>query len=392
MMMRKNIIHILMGILVCCGAIACTPMDAVDVARVAADPASAGRVAAEKAARYALDPRALAGDLKRFAEMLERFRRAVDETWGKDDAREPTTTDYVKYTHNYLSRATVEFDRGIITVETVDEDAPRESLKNAIVTTVLTPEDPRAVDLYSASAVSLGAEPFLFREVRDFDGKHIRWMWRAERFADELIKRNLTTRPGLKEGAMRLVRYVQFPMVADHLELRARKYAAIVKARAREYDISGNLIFAIMKTESDFNPFAVSRAPAFGLMQIVPTTAGRDVYTLIHGRDGAPSRTELFDPPTNIRYGSAYLHLLSARYLRTVTNKISREYCVIAAYNAGAGAVLRTFHADRDHAPDVINALSPGEVYSQLRHTIPKEETRRYLVKVIEAKKDFVNF
>jgi len=372
--------------------VACTPMDAVDVARVAANPASAGRVAAEKAARYALNPKALAGDVKRFAEMLERFRRAVNETWWEDDAREPTTKDYVKYTHNYLSRATVEFDRGIITVETVDDTAPLESLKNAIVTTVLTPEDPRAVDLYSASAVPLGAEPFLLGEVTDFDGKSIRWMWRAERFADELIKRNLKTRFGLDEEATRLIRYVQFSMVADHLELRARKYAAVVRARADEYNVSGNLIFAVMKTESDFNPFAVSRAPAFGLMQIVPSTAGRDVYALIHGRDGTPSQAELFDPPTNIRYGSAYLHLLSARYLRSIENPLSREYCVIAAYNAGAGAVLRTFHADRDQAPDIINALSPGEVYSRIRNAIPKDEARRYLVKVIEAKKDFVNF
>ena len=65
---------------------------------------------------------------------------------------------------------------------------------------------------------------------------------------------------------------------------------------------------------------------------------------------------------------------------------------MIAAYNAGAGNVLRAFDHDRDRAPEKINELAPLQVYKTLRSKLPGHEARRYLVKVMEAQKQFVNF
>ncbi|MBC8392581.1 MAG: lytic murein transglycosylase, partial [Deltaproteobacteria bacterium] len=62
------------------------------------------------------------------------------------------------------------------------------------------------------------------------------------------------------------------------------------------------------------------------------------------------------------------------------------------AYNTGAGNVLRTFDKDRDRAPKKINNLSPLEVFNTLRAKLPSQETRRYLAKVMDAKKSFVSF
>jgi membrane-bound lytic murein transglycosylase C len=64
---------------------------------------------------------------------------------------------------------------------------------------------------------------------------------------------------------------------------------------------------------------------------------------------------------------------------------------MIAAYNGGAGGVLRLFSADRKKAVDVINRLGPAAVYRKLRDRFPSAETRRYLVKVLDARRDFVN-
>ncbi len=102
-------------------------------------------------------------------------------------------------------------------------------------------------------------------------------------------------------------------MVSDHLDIRARKFRAQVEASATRFAISRNLVYAIMKVESDFNPFAVSSAMAIGLMQVVQKTAGSDVYRFLHGKAGIPSRDTLFQPITNITYGTAYLHLLDTR-------------------------------------------------------------------------------
>jgi len=374
--------------------IACSSGDMARVARIAAtgDIASAERMATQKAVRYATNPKALEKDIRDFEKLLKTFRKVIGGTWGDDEIEEPRPKKYVKYTQNYLSRASVDFDRGSVTVETLDTKQPLLSLKTAIVTTVLTPDDPRSVDLYSAKPVKLGTTPFLYKEIKDAVGKHIRWTWRAERYADWLIQNKLATRfiPIKKEK--RTVHYVSFPMVRDHLQIRAWKYKSVVSEYARQFKISPNLVYAVIKTESNFNPFAVSTAQAFGLMQVVPYTAGEDVYRFLNKRDGRPSKGFLLVPKNNIQYGTAYLHLLEYQYLGEIIDPVSREYCVIAAYNAGPGGVLRTFHANQDTAPEKINRLAPHEVYHALRNNLPRNETRRYLRKVIEAKKEFVAF
>jgi membrane-bound lytic murein transglycosylase C len=378
-------------LLLSCLAGSCSRYDAVRLARAAAsgNPAAAAEaLARDKAIGYASNPAAIGNDLKNFKELLETFVKTVTGVWGKDDVRLPAPKEYVKYTDNYLSRASVDFDTGVITVETVAEKAPLKSLRNAIVTTLLTPGDPRAVDLYSAKTVKLGDTPFLFGEVKDTDGKNIRWEWRAERYADHLIQNGLDTR--MVKG--KTARSVTFHMVRDHLSVRAAKYRELVRATADRFPISRNLVYAIMKVESDFNPFAVSSASAVGLMQVVPSTAGSDVYRFLHGKAGRPTREHLFEPPTNITYGTAYLHLLDSRYLDGIQNPVSREYCVIAGYNGGAGGVLKTFDRDKNRAAGKINAMQPAQVYAALRKDLPFAETRRYLGKVLEAKKQFVNF
>lgn len=375
----------------------CSAGDMVRAARIAAagDVVAAERMAAEKAVRYAADPASLEKDVRRlredFGSLMKAFVAAVGKIWGEKEVKTPRPKEYVKYTNNYMSRASVDFDRGVITVETLDPEHPLGSLKNGIVTTLLTPDDPRAVDLYTANAVRLGETPFLLGEVKDHQGKDIRWSWRAERFAEHLIEKRLSERQVLAGGKRKTVRFVAIPMIKDHLQVRARKYRADVEKNARRFKVSRNLVYAVIKTESDFNPYAVSSAPAFGLMQIVPETAGRDVNRLFNQK-GAPTDSQLFDPGNNIRYGTAYLHLLNASYLDRIGHPVSREYCVIAAYNTGAGNVLRTFHKDRDRAVEQINRLSPLTVYRTLRERLPHDETRRYLGKVMAAKKEFVNF
>ena len=145
-----------------------------------------------------------------------------------------------------------------------------------------------------------------------------------------------------------------------------------------------------METESSFNPYAISPIPAVGLMQIVPTSAGRDTWRFLKKEDRIPSKQYLFDADNNIEMGSAYLHLLQSRYLENIKNQVSREYCVIAAYNTGSGNVLNTFSKDRKKAVDIINRMSPEAVYRKLRNSLPYQEARRYIMKVTEAKKRYV--
>src|SRR3989344_2828182 len=128
---------------------------------------------------YETNPYALVQDmrtLKRdYDNLVTLLTGKVKKTWGKKEEKLPSRVQYIKYTQNYMSRAVVDFDAGLVTVETLDDKDPRTSLKNAIVTTLLTPNDPRAVDLFSDSAITLTSEkePYLLGLVVDQNKKQI---------------------------------------------------------------------------------------------------------------------------------------------------------------------------------------------------------------------------
>ena len=98
------------------------------------------------------------------------------------------------------------------------------------------------------------------------------------------------------------------------------RYAADVQAIAREHGVSPALIEAVIRTESGFDPGAVSPKGAAGLMQLMPKTAS------------ALGVADRFDPRESIRGGVRHLRYLLERYRGSVV-------LALAAYNAGEGAV-----------------------------------------------------
>lgn len=345
---------------------------------------------------YQRDPEAVIRDLRTiqrdFNTIMTALTGKVRQTWGEKEVKVPEQKKYVKYTQNYMSRTIVDFDNGTIMVETLDDKAPKESLKNAIVTTLLTPDDPRSVDLFSDKPVTLTSDhsPYLLGLVLDQEGQPIRTPAQAEAFAASSLA-NAKARPVDRNGVTKQALIAEIKMVANFSNKQADKYRATVTRYAEQFKISSSLIFAVIRTESNFNPFAVSAAPAFGLMQLVPSSGGRDAYRKAKGKDAIPSREYLFDPENNIELGSAYLNVLSYNLLEQVDNEVSREYCVISAYNTGTGNVFKAFAANSTSAINQINGLEPPAVYDRLRNNLPYQETRDYLVKVVGFRKQFVS-
>lgn len=376
-----------------------TARTVAQIASSGSPEAAARALIRNKQTAYARNPLQVASDLKSVQRDLQRLfdllSGKVSKKWGKDETRLPDRTHYVKYTQGYLSRAIVDFDKGEITVETLDDKNPERSLKNAIVTTLLTPDDPRAVDLFSDKSIRLSSEhdPYLLGLVTDDTGRAIATPQQAERFADGIAATALTRNVKTDAGEKR-AHFVKFDMVNNHTNLQAEKYRPQVEKFASAYNISPSLVFAIMRTESNFNPFAVSSAPAYGLMQLVPSSGGREAYRRAKGSDTTPTKQYLFDAGNNIELGAAYLSVLSFDELDGVTDPVSREYCVISAYNTGPGNVMRAFGGsskNRVAALDDINRLSAPAVYSQLRERLPYAETREYLQKVVGFRRLFVS-
>jgi soluble lytic murein transglycosylase-like protein len=109
---------------------------------------------------------------------------------------------------------------------------------------------------------------------------------------------------------------------SDHDVARYTRYGELIRQAATLYQIPEQLVRAIIRCESDYDPRAVSVSGARGLMQLMPDTA-----TLMQVRD-------IDDPRENIFGG--------VRLLRILANEFNGDLeLTIAAYNAGDGAVIR---------------------------------------------------
>jgi soluble lytic murein transglycosylase-like protein len=103
---------------------------------------------------------------------------------------------------------------------------------------------------------------------------------------------------------------------------RATRYDAIIEAEAKTAAVEPNLVRAVIVVESGFNPRAVSKRGAVGLMQLMPATATKF---------GVSNR---YDPRQNVRGGALYLGFLINRFRQNVR-------LALAAFNAGEDAVDR---------------------------------------------------
>jgi soluble lytic murein transglycosylase-like protein len=111
-------------------------------------------------------------------------------------------------------------------------------------------------------------------------------------------------------------------MPSDASPGRRDRYDEHIRQAAALYQIPEELVRAVIKVESDFDPRAVSPANARGLMQLIPATADRMLVT------------DVFDPRQNIFGG--------VRYLRVLANLFNGDIeLTLAGYNAGEGAVIR---------------------------------------------------
>ncbi|MEM1403832.1 MAG: murein transglycosylase domain-containing protein [Pseudomonadota bacterium] len=328
-------------------------------------------------------------DIRSLPEFVEGLEALLRQIWPEKEPEVASQRRYVKYSNAYEARAIVDFDEGWLQVETIASEDAITKLRVAIADTLLTTKDMRAEDIFSDASPPTDGEPFLYRQIVDADGEPIRWRWRAERFADHLIATVLKEQRVSTNSGRRVLRSVRISLVKGHQHLRQLEYAELVLASSARYGVRPSLIYAVIEVESAFNPYAVSAANAYGLMQIVPSTAGRDVYERIKKRSGQPTREQLFQPELNIDIGSAYLHLVDDTYLNGITNPSSRSFATVAAYNGGFSSVLRTFDSTPRSAVARINGMNPTEVYRTLVDRHPFAETRRYLEKVTAAEQGY---
>lgn len=145
------------------------------------------------------------------------------------------------------------------------------------------------------------------------------------------------------------------------------EYVNEITRYAGEYDLDPYLVAAVINTESNFDPDAVSHAGALGLMQIMPETG-----EWIAGKLGIQdfNKEMLLEPEINIRFGTWYLHFLNERFGGDPT-------LIAAAYNAGHGRVA-----------DWLQDADFSDPEGNLVH-IPYEETSSYVEKIAKTQEEY---
>lgn len=148
-----------------------------------------------------------------------------------------------------------------------------------------------------------------------------------------------------------------------------KKYSEYVERYSEEYDIDENFIYAVIKTESGFDPDARSNVGAVGLMQLMPI-AFKEVRNNIEDNKGL-KYSDMYNPEYNIMYGAWYLDYLYEQF--------GSYELTIAAYHAGMTEVRGWLYSgvlDEDN----LNLDNIPSEYSDTRH---------YINKVISAYKEY---
>lgn len=178
---------------------------------------------------------------------------------------------------------------------------------------------------------------------------------------------------------------IKIPFVNGYQKTLIDQQMQTINEMSSRFDVNVSLILAIIEAESSFNPMATSHIPAFGLMQLVPQTAGVDAYRHIYGERKVLSPDYLYDIENNLKLGTAYIDLLQSRYLRGIDDTQNKLYSMIASYNTGVGNLALTVSGEKSirGAIPLINKMKANEYYAFLQENLPALETKRYLDKVI---------
>ena len=327
-------------------------------------------------------------------EAYNKFLKEREEKWGKGNVKESTQKDWVEYTDNGNVRTNVDFETGQATIEIIqDKGTPvdKEEIGKQLKFLLTTQGTTKDYDSEVEKAAPLQEKPVLENQVVTPKGEVI-----TEKKIDEGVKEIVDNiKPEVKpikgeDKVEREVVVVKLDLAPDHIKTRAQNYVKEVQKYCQKWDVDPALAFAIMQTESSFNPKAKSYVPAYGLMQIVPRSAGADCAQSLKKPFSAPTANYLYEPENNIEMGVHYLYLLKKRYYTKVTDVRSQNLCVIASYNTGAGNVAKALRGDYNISKAIpqINSMTYEQLFRYYeRKLLP--ETQNYIRKVTERMNNF---
>jgi len=329
------------------------------------------------------------------------YKKEIEKYW--DTVEVSNNTRWVEYLNGYQIRKIVDFDTKKIQIDIIG-GTPNDI--KPVLKDLLNEDKGNA---FRRDPVAFNTENKLRDEVPDvkidkitddpvitdlFTDKKKLTDNELNKLSDKLMAdSSVSTGTSDKTGQHVATAVINLP--SDTYQKAAKKVQPYVAGFSSEFKIDPSLVMSVIYNESRFNPLAKSYVPAYGLMQIVPKSAGVDAIEFLEGKKKVLAPSYLYNSENNVRVGTAYLHIIYYRYFKNVKNPESRLYCAIAAYNTGAGNVSYAFNKNNGgkysiaKAVPVINSMSPQMVYEHLRFNLRYEEARKYIVNVSTKMKDY---
>lgn len=315
-----------------------------------------------------------------YEKSLESYKKEILNTW--PTAEISTKHKFVQYNKDYTAKKSIDYEQQNVEIEVVanNEEDAREKIQSALKD--LVEEDVKSAyehdQLENKINQTLKTKPKV--ESKEKLIGDVLTQKEKKDFVEVAKKEPLMATIHDNKTIFKL--NVKLP--SEALIKKAQQFKQSVDVYSSKNEINKELVYAVIHSESSFNPMARSHIPAYGLMQIVPQSAGVDTYNFLYGEKKLLSSDYLYNPINNIKIGSTYLHIVYFRYLRHINDPLSRLYCLIAAYNTGAGNVARSFVGTNNikKASEKINTMTPDEVYKHLMRNLPYHETKDYLQRV----------
>ncbi len=339
--------------------------------------------------------------IKKLREEHEAFIKEIKEKWGDKETVQSTPKVWVEYSNTRDERSIVDFEKGTAVVEVLsdtDENAATTKAKLEKAVSGLLESQGKTVE-FNSSVVKqepVTKEPVMkgqldMSKYAESSGKSVNRSNTAvakKIVASEKVETKMVE---TKEGP-KYISIIKLPLAADHLPQRAKQFSPIISKFSKQFDVEEPVIYAVIEQESAFNPMAVSSAEAYGLMQLIPTSGGKDAYIYIFKEDWTPTPEYLFVPENNIQLGTAFFHLQMRRYFSGVKDIRSKMLCAIAAYNTGQRNVYIAMVGKNNkyEAEMKVNMMSYEQLYNHLKLNLRAAETRDYIQKVTTKMKKYI--
>ncbi|MGE4317901.1 MAG: transglycosylase SLT domain-containing protein [Deferribacterales bacterium] len=330
------------------------------------------------------------------------YKNEIAKVW--DDVVVSDNYTWVEYLNNYKIRKIVNYDKGEMKIDVVGfqnmpdftpvvKDVLNEDSATAFYRDPVSSNTEKKIKELVPNVVTdkVKSEPVVQKLYSDKPMTDTQVNSLAKKLTDGA---GYTTSKNEKTGQTVYTMTVKLP--EDIYKKGAESVKPHVQTYAKTFQLDPALVMAVIFTESRFNPMAKSYVPAYGLMQIVPKSAGLDATKYLEGSERILAPSYLYNPENNVKVGTAYFYLLYYKYFKGVNNDLSRLYCSIAAYNTGAGGVAYAFNKDANRskysvtaALGTINSMSSDQVYNYLKTNLRYEEARNYLVRVYGKISDY---